>query len=85
MYDKQLAMNLLSPINSLIFRITVAGIFIAYFLFLIKVLRQIILEKSFSNYKKTIAIMLVLFIPIGGLILYFAFLKSQTEFEGSSK
>lgn len=78
-------MNLLSPINSLIFRITVAGIFIAYFLFLIKVLRQIILEKSFSNYKKTIAIMLVLFIPIGGLILYFAFLNSQKEFEGSSK
>jgi hypothetical protein len=85
MYDKQLAMNLLSPINSLIFRITVAGIFIAYFLFLIKVLRQIILEKSFSNYKKTIAIMLVLFIPIGGLILYFAFLNSQKEFEVSSK
>jgi|Laugresp1bdmlbsn_1035097.scaffolds.fasta_scaffold00020_10 uncharacterized membrane protein len=78
-------MNLLSPINSLIFRITVAGIFIAYFLFLIKVLRQIILEKSFSNYKKTIAIMLVLFIPIGGLILYFAFLNSQKEFEVSSK
>ena len=78
-------MNLLSPINSLIFRITVAGIFIAYFLFLIKVLRQIILEKSFSNYKKTIAIMLVLFIPIGGLILYFAFLNSQKEFEISSK
>jgi putative effector of murein hydrolase LrgA (UPF0299 family) len=85
MYDKQLAMNLLSPINSLIFRITVAGIFIAYFLFLIKVLRQIILEKSFSNYKKTIAIMLVLFIPIGGLILYFSFLNSQKEFEVSSK
>jgi hypothetical protein len=85
MYDKQLAMNLLSPINSLIFRITVAGIFIAYFLFLIKVLRQIILEKSFSNYKKTIAIMLVLFIPIGGLMLYFAFLNSQKEFEVSSK
>ena len=78
-------MNLLSPINSLIFRITVAGIFIAYFLFLIKVLRQIILEKSFSNYKKTIAIMLVLFIPIGGLMLYFAFLNSQKEFEVSSK
>ncbi len=78
-------MNLLSPINSLIFRITVAGIFIAYFLFLIKVLRQIILEKSFSNYKKTLAIMLVLFIPIGGLILYFAFLNSQKEFEVSSK
>ena len=78
-------MNLLSPINSLIFRITVAGIFIAYFLFLIKVLRQIILEKSFSNYKKTIAIMLVLFIPIGGLMLYFAFLNSQKEFEISSK
>lgn len=78
-------MNLLSPINSLIFRITVAGIFTAYFLFLIKVLRQIILEKSFSNYKKTIAIMLVLFIPIGGLILYFAFLNSQKEFEVSSK
>jgi uncharacterized membrane protein len=78
-------MNLLSPINSLIFRITVAGIFIAYFLFLIKVLRQIILEKSFSNYKKTIAIMLVLFIPIGGLILYFAFLNSQKEFKVSPK
>lgn len=78
-------MNLLSPINSLIFRITVAGIFIAYFLFLIKVLRQIILEKSFSNYKKTIAIMLVLFIPIGGLMLYFAFLNSQKEFKVSSK
>lgn len=78
-------MNLLSPINSLIFRITVAGIFIAYFLFLIKVLRQIILEKSFSIYKKTIAIILVLFIPIGGLMLYFAFLNSQKEFEVSSK
>lgn len=78
-------MNLLSPINSLIFRITVAGIFIAYFLFLIKVLRQIILEKSFSNYKKTMAIMLVLFIPIGGLMLYFAFLNSQKEFKVSSK
>lgn len=78
-------MNLLSPINSLIFRITVAGIFIAYFLFLIKVLRQIILEKSFSNYKKTIAIMFVLFIPIGGLILYFAFINSRKEFKVSSK
>lgn len=78
-------MNLLSPINSLIFRITVAGIFTAYFLFLIKVLRQIILEKSFSNYKKTIAIMLVLFIPIGGLMLYFAFLNSQKDFKVSSK
>lgn len=78
-------MNLLSPINSLIFKITVTGIFIAYFLFLIKVLRQIILQKSFSNYKKTIAIMLVLFIPIGGLMLYFAFLNSQKEFEVSSK
>ena len=78
-------MNLLSPINSLIFRITVAGIFIAYFLFLIKVLRQIILEKSFSNYKKTIAIMLVLFIPIGGLMLYFAFLNSQKELKVTSK
>ena len=78
-------MNLLSPINSLIFRITVAGIFIAYFLFLIKVLRQIILEKSFSNYKKTIAIMLVLFIPIGGLMLYFAFLNSQKELKITSK
>ena len=77
-------MNLLSPINSLIFRITVAGIFIVYFLFLIKVLRQIILEKSFSNYKKTIAIMLVLFIPIGGLMLYFAFFNSPKEFEVSS-
>ena len=78
-------MNLLSPINSLIFRITVAGIFIAYFLFLIKVLRQIILEKSFSNYKKTIAIILVLFIPIGGLMLYFAFLNSQKELKVTSK
>ena len=78
-------MNLLSPINSLIFRITVAGIFTAYFLFLIKVLRQIILEKSFSNYKKTMAIMLVLFIPIGGLMLYFAFLNFQKEFKVSPK
>ena len=78
-------MNLISPINSLLFRITVVGIFIAYFLFLIKVLRQIILEKSYSNYKKTISIILVLFIPIGGLIVYFAFLNSRREFEVSSK
>ncbi len=74
-------MNLISPINSLLFRITVVGIFIAYFLFLIKVLRQIILEKSYSNYKKTISIILVLFIPIGGLIVYFAFLNSPKDFE----
>jgi uncharacterized membrane protein len=78
-------MNLISPINSLLFRITAVGIFITYFLFLIKVLRQIILEKSYSNYKKTIAIILVLFIPIGGLMLYFAFLNSQKELKVTSK
>lgn len=78
-------MNLLSPINSLIFRIAVVGILIAYYLVLIKVIRQIIVKNSFSKNKKTITIMLVLFIPIGGLMLYFAFFNSPKEFEVSSK
>jgi uncharacterized membrane protein len=78
-------MNLLSPINSLLFRIAVVGILIAYSLVLIKVIRQIIVKNSFSKNKKTITIMLVLFIPIGGLMLYFAFFNSPKEFEVSSK
>lgn len=78
-------MNLLSPINSLLFRIAVVGILIAYSLVLIKVIRQIIVKNSFSKNKKTITIMLVLFIPIGGLMLYFAFFNSPKEFQVSSK
>ena len=85
MYNNQLAMNLISPFNSMLFRIALVGILIAYFMFLIKILRQIILEKSFSNYKKTVIIVLVLLIPIGGLILYFAFFNSRRDFEISSK
>jgi hypothetical protein len=70
-------MNLISPESAQLFRIIVGAIIFLYFFIVARAIRQILQTSAFSYVQKINWILLVLFLPCWGMIIYYAINTSK--------
>jgi hypothetical protein len=64
-------MNLISPEAALLFRIIVGAIITTYIVIILWTIREILFASTLSYIQKTCWILLILFLPFWGMIIYY--------------
>ena len=69
-------MNLISPLNSLLFRIIIGAIVLLYIILLGRIIRQISINSPFSHLQKIVLALIIILFPIIGLLFYYVFFRN---------